>query len=86
MDEAGQSILIVRNLTAGFATPAGTVVAVDNVSFDIKRNEALAIIGQSGSGKAFNMLGDSLRDSLDPKTRLQLVKHRSDPADEQAGA
>ena len=25
---------------------------------------------------AFNLLGDSLRDSLDPKTRLQLVKHR----------
>ncbi|MFU0506930.1 ABC transporter permease [Pseudaminobacter sp. NGMCC 1.201702] len=30
---------------------------------------------------AFNLLGDSLRDSLDPKTRLQLVKHRSDAAD-----
>ncbi|WP_448955951.1 ABC transporter permease [Labrys neptuniae] len=29
---------------------------------------------------AFNLLGDSLRDSLDPKTRLQLVKHRADPA------
>ena len=25
---------------------------------------------------AFNLLGDSLRDSLDPRTRLQLVKHR----------
>jgi len=29
---------------------------------------------------AFNLLGDSLRDSLDPKTRLQLVKHRAEPA------
>jgi ABC-type dipeptide/oligopeptide/nickel transport system permease subunit len=29
---------------------------------------------------AFNLLGDSLRDSLDPKTRLQLVKHRAQPA------
>ena len=28
---------------------------------------------------AFNLLGDSLRDSLDPKTRLQLVKHRPQP-------
>lgn len=26
---------------------------------------------------AFNLLGDSLRDSLDPKTRLQLVKHKT---------
>jgi peptide/nickel transport system permease protein len=33
---------------------------------------------------AFNLLGDSLRDSLDPKTRLQLVKHRAQP--ETAGA
>jgi peptide/nickel transport system permease protein len=28
---------------------------------------------------AFNLLGDSLRDSLDPKTRLQLVKHNAQP-------
>jgi peptide/nickel transport system permease protein len=28
---------------------------------------------------AFNLLGDSLRDSLDPKTRLQLVEHRPQP-------
>jgi peptide/nickel transport system permease protein len=27
---------------------------------------------------AFNLLGDSLRDSLDPKTRLQLVRHGDD--------
>ena len=56
MDEAGQSILKVRNLKTGFATPAGTVVAVDNVSFDIKRNEVLAIIGESGSGKTVTAL------------------------------
>jgi peptide/nickel transport system permease protein len=36
---------------------------------------------------AFNLLGDSLRDSLDPKTRLQLVKHRAQPdAAERIGA
>ena len=28
---------------------------------------------------AFNLLGDSLRDSLDPKTRLTLVRHRPGP-------
>lgn len=33
---------------------------------------------------AFNLLGDSLRDSLDPKTRLQLVKHRADPTAQDA--
>ncbi|GAA4120939.1 ABC transporter permease [Aminobacter aganoensis] len=34
---------------------------------------------------AFNLLGDSLRDSLDPKTRLQLVKHRAAPSDSDEG-
>lgn len=33
---------------------------------------------------AFNLLGDSLRDSLDPKTRLQLVRHRADPQQKDA--
>lgn len=56
MDEAGQTTLKVRNLKTGFATPAGTVVAVDNVSFDLKRNEVLAIIGESGSGKTVTAL------------------------------
>lgn len=30
---------------------------------------------------AFNLLGDSLRDSLDPRTRLQLVKHKATVAE-----
>ena len=30
---------------------------------------------------AFNLLGDTLRDSLDPRTRLQLAKSRRDPED-----
>jgi ABC-type dipeptide/oligopeptide/nickel transport system permease subunit len=33
---------------------------------------------------AFNMLGDSLRDSLDPRTRLHLVKHRDMTAAQQS--
>ncbi|WP_296737557.1 ABC transporter ATP-binding protein [Mesorhizobium sp.] len=56
MDEAGQPVLKVRNLRTGFATPAGTVVAVDDVSFDIRRGEILAIIGESGSGKTVTAL------------------------------
>lgn len=56
MDETGQPILKVRNLRTGFATPGGTVVAVDNVSFDLRSNEVLAIIGESGSGKTVTAL------------------------------
>ncbi|MFU0506934.1 ABC transporter ATP-binding protein [Pseudaminobacter sp. NGMCC 1.201702] len=56
MEQNDRSVLKVRNLRTGFATPAGTVIAVDDVSFDLKRNEVLAIIGESGSGKTVTAL------------------------------
>jgi peptide/nickel transport system ATP-binding protein len=43
--------LEVRGLRVGFATPGGTVVAVDDVALSVSRGEVLAIIGESGSGK-----------------------------------
>lgn len=46
----------VSNLRTGFSTPAGTVVAVDDVSFELNRNEILSIIGESGSGKTVTAL------------------------------
>ena len=56
MENFGRPVLKVRNLRTGFATPAGTVVAVDNVSFDLHRKDVLAIIGESGSGKTVTAL------------------------------
>jgi peptide/nickel transport system ATP-binding protein/oligopeptide transport system ATP-binding protein len=35
-----------------FARPAGTVYAVDGVSFDINRGETLGLVGESGCGKS----------------------------------
>ena len=45
-------ILTVENLTTQFATPAGPLTAVDNVSFTLRRGKALGIVGESGSGKS----------------------------------
>ena len=56
MDGDNHPVLRVRNLKTGFATPAGMVVAVDGVDFDLHRNEILAIIGESGSGKTVTAL------------------------------
>ena len=44
-------ILSARDLTKEYGAGAGTVLAVDSVSFELAANESLAIVGESGSGK-----------------------------------
>jgi oligopeptide/dipeptide ABC transporter ATP-binding protein len=46
------SLLEVEGLTTRFHTDAGTVTAVDGISFTVDRRETLAIVGESGCGKS----------------------------------
>ena len=53
-------MLNIKNLFISFDTPEGKVRAVNDVSFQILKNESLGIVGESGSGKtqlAFSILG-----------------------------
>ncbi|WP_394552076.1 ABC transporter ATP-binding protein [Agromyces sp. MMS24-JH15] len=45
------SIVSIEGLGVSFATDAGAVKAVDDVSLRVERGEVLAIVGESGSGK-----------------------------------
>ena len=51
-DRAHDMIIDVRGLKTSFATPLGTLKAVDGVSFSVGESEMLAIVGESGSGKS----------------------------------
>jgi len=45
------SLLEVKNLKTYFFTPFGTVNAVDDVTFDMKKGQTLGLVGESGCGK-----------------------------------
>jgi oligopeptide/dipeptide ABC transporter ATP-binding protein len=47
-----EAILEVKNLRTSFPTVGGFVHAVDNVSFNVRKGEALALVGESGCGKS----------------------------------
>lgn len=47
-----KTLLDVRNLSVDYSAANGTVHAVDNVSFTLKRGEILGLAGESGCGKS----------------------------------
>lgn len=61
-------VLSVRNLRVEFPTRRGTLVAVDDVSFDIAPGEVLGVVGESGAGKS--MTGTAVIGLLEPPGRI----------------
>lgn len=63
-----KALLQVRDLRTHFETRAGTIKAVDGISFTLERGEILGLVGESGSGKS--VTGFSLIGLLDPPGRI----------------
>jgi peptide/nickel transport system ATP-binding protein len=61
-------LLEVRQLRVEFPTRRGTLVALDDVSFDIAPGEVLGIVGESGAGKS--LTGAAIIGLLDPPGRV----------------
>ena len=67
-DPLAQPLLSVRHLRVEFNTRRGTLVAIDDVSFDIAPGEVLGVVGESGAGKSIT--GMAVIGLLEPPGRI----------------
>jgi len=65
---AESNLLEVQNLRVDFPTRRGTLIAVDDVSFEIKAGEVLGVVGESGAGKS--LTGAAIIGLLEPPGRI----------------
>ena len=63
-----EPLLSVRHLRVEFNTRRGTLVAIDDVSFDIAPGEVLGVVGESGAGKSIT--GMAVIGLLEPPGRI----------------
>jgi len=61
-------LLEVKNLRVEFPTRRGTLLALDDVSFDISPGEVLGVVGESGAGKS--LTGAAIIGLLEPPGRI----------------
>ncbi len=68
MSTETRPLLEVRHLRVEFNTRRGTLVAIDDVSLDIRPGEVLGVVGESGAGKSIT--GTAIIGLLEPPGRI----------------
>jgi peptide/nickel transport system ATP-binding protein len=63
-----EPLLQVKNLRVEFPTRRGTLLALDDISFDIAPGEVLGVVGESGAGKS--LTGAAIIGLLEPPGRI----------------
>ncbi|MEW6453748.1 MAG: ABC transporter ATP-binding protein [Pseudomonadota bacterium] len=53
---SGEPLLAVKDLSVAFTQGGRQTLAVDRISFDIRKGETVALVGESGSGKSVTAL------------------------------
>jgi peptide/nickel transport system ATP-binding protein len=71
-----QALLEVKNLRVEFPTRHGTLLALDDISFDIAPGEILGVVGESGAGKS--LTGAAIIGLLEPPGRIAFGEIRLD--------
>ncbi len=62
------ALLEVKNLRVEFPTRRGTLLALDDITFDIQAGEILGVVGESGAGKS--LTGAAIIGLLEPPGRI----------------
>ncbi|HEY4081448.1 MAG TPA: ABC transporter ATP-binding protein [Burkholderiaceae bacterium] len=62
------ALLEVKNLRVEIPTRQGTLLALDDISFEIAPGEILGVVGESGAGKS--LTGAAIIGLLDPPSRI----------------
>src|SRR3954465_8921955 len=52
MPDPSDPVIAVRGLRKEYATPRGTVLALEDIDFDVREGEFVALVGPSGCGKS----------------------------------
>ena len=56
LDNHTEPVASFKNLRVEFDTKDGKVIAVEDISFDIKPKQTVCLVGESGSGKSVSSL------------------------------